>query len=88
MELAAILFCLFFAMNILYSCSPHSVFAMPFHLPLRKSSAVNAGEVHGSLAAILFCLFFAMNIGASGAAASMGVAYGSGAVKKLTAPDP
>jgi hypothetical protein len=32
----------------LYSCSPHSVFAMPFHLPLRKSSAVNAGEVHGS----------------------------------------
>lgn len=36
------------------------------------------------LAAILFCLFFAMNIGASGAAASMGVAYGSGAVKKKT----
>lgn len=27
------------------------------------------------LAAILFSLFFAMNIGASGAAASMGVAY-------------
>ncbi|MEK4228116.1 inorganic phosphate transporter [Solibacillus sp. FSL H8-0538] len=31
--------------------------------------------------AIAFALFFAMNIGASGAAASMGVAYGSGAVK-------
>ncbi|MFP3470845.1 inorganic phosphate transporter, partial [Micrococcus sp. SIMBA_144] len=27
-------------------------------------------------------LFFAMNIGASGAAASMGVAYGAGAIKK------
>lgn len=36
------------------------------------------------LAAILFSLFFAMNIGASGAAASMGVAYGSGAIKKKT----
>lgn len=36
------------------------------------------------LAAILFSLFFAVNIGASGAAASMGVAYGSGAVKKKT----
>lgn len=34
------------------------------------------------LAAILFSLFFAINIGASGAAASMGVAYGSGAVRK------
>ncbi len=34
------------------------------------------------LAAILFSLFFAMNIGASGAAASMGVAYGSGAIKE------
>ncbi|KUP33056.1 sulfate permease [Bacillus halotolerans] len=36
------------------------------------------------LAAILFSLFFAVNIGASGAAASMGVAYGSGAIKKKT----
>ncbi|ATH91360.1 sulfate permease [Bacillus glycinifermentans] len=34
------------------------------------------------LAAIIFSLFFAMNIGASGAAASMGIAYGSEAVKK------
>lgn len=34
------------------------------------------------LAAILFSLFFAVNIGASGAATSMGVAYGSGAVKR------
>ena len=34
------------------------------------------------LAAILFSMFFAMNIGASGAAASMGIAYGSEAVKK------
>jgi sulfate permease len=32
-------------------------------------------------AAIAIALFFAMNIGASGAAASMGVAYGSGAIK-------
>ncbi|WP_153127168.1 inorganic phosphate transporter [Peribacillus tepidiphilus] len=32
--------------------------------------------------AIIISLFFAMNIGASGAAASMGVAYGSGAVPK------
>jgi sulfate permease len=31
--------------------------------------------------AIIIALFFAMNIGASGAAASMGVAYGSGAIK-------
>ena len=31
--------------------------------------------------AIAISLFFAMNIGASGAAASMGVAYGAGAVK-------
>lgn len=34
------------------------------------------------IAAILFSLFFALNIGASGAAASMGIAYGSGAIKK------
>ncbi|MDA7025930.1 inorganic phosphate transporter [Bacillus sp. CLL-7-23] len=33
------------------------------------------------LAAILFSIFFAMNIGASGAAASLGIAYGAGAVK-------
>ena len=33
------------------------------------------------IAAILFSLFFALNIGASGAAASMGIAYGSGAIK-------
>lgn len=32
--------------------------------------------------AILFGLFFAMNIGGSGAAASMGISYGSGVVKK------
>ncbi|MNI01040.1 Sulfate permease CysP [compost metagenome] len=32
--------------------------------------------------AIAIALFFAMNIGASGAAASMGVAYGSGAIKR------
>ncbi|MFD4492128.1 inorganic phosphate transporter [Lysinibacillus fusiformis] len=32
--------------------------------------------------AIAISLFFAMNIGASGAAASMGVAYGAGAIKK------
>lgn len=32
--------------------------------------------------AIEISLFFAMNIGASGAAASMGVAYGAGAIKK------
>jgi sulfate permease len=32
--------------------------------------------------AIAVALFFAMNIGASGAAASMGVAYGSGAIKR------
>ncbi len=31
--------------------------------------------------AFLVALFFAMNIGGSGAAASMGIAYGSGAVK-------
>ncbi|MGG3572029.1 inorganic phosphate transporter [Bacillus gobiensis] len=34
------------------------------------------------IAAIILSLFFAMNIGASGAAASMGIAYGSGAVPK------
>ncbi|WP_438449292.1 inorganic phosphate transporter [Gorillibacterium sp. sgz5001074] len=33
------------------------------------------------IAAVAIALFFAMNIGASGAAASMGVAYGSGAIK-------
>jgi sulfate permease len=33
--------------------------------------------------ALSVCLFFAMNIGASGAAASMGVAYGAGAVKNM-----
>ncbi len=33
--------------------------------------------------AIGISLFFAMNIGASGAAASMGVAYGAGAIKKV-----
>ncbi|WP_163100255.1 inorganic phosphate transporter [Peribacillus alkalitolerans] len=32
--------------------------------------------------AIIISLFFAMNIGASGAAASFGVAYGSGAIRK------
>nr|WP_249292086.1 inorganic phosphate transporter [Metabacillus flavus] len=36
-------------------------------------------------AAIILSLFFAMNIGASGAAASMGVAYGSGAIKRRMA---
>ncbi|MCT8137630.1 inorganic phosphate transporter [Anaerobacillus sp. CMMVII] len=35
--------------------------------------------------AITIGLFFAMNIGASGAAASMGIAYGSGVVKKTIA---
>jgi sulfate permease len=35
--------------------------------------------------AIAIALFFAMNIGASGAAATMGPAYGSGAVRKKTA---
>lgn len=35
-----------------------------------------------TIIAILIGLFFAMNIGASGAAASMGIAYGSGVVKK------
>lgn len=34
------------------------------------------------IAAIILSLFFAMNIGASGAAASMGIAYGAGAVPK------
>lgn len=38
------------------------------------------------LAAILFSMFFAMNIGASGAAASMGIAYGSEAVKRSFTP--
>lgn len=37
------------------------------------------------LAAIIIALFFAMNIGASGSAASMGAAYGAGAVKKRRA---
>ena len=32
--------------------------------------------------AFIIALFFAMNIGASGAAAAMGVSYGSGAIKK------
>ncbi|MTH52675.1 inorganic phosphate transporter [Bacillus mangrovi] len=36
-------------------------------------------------AAVVLSLFFAMNIGASGAAASMGVAYGTGAIPKKTA---
>ncbi|AZB42872.1 inorganic phosphate transporter [Bacillus sp. FJAT-42376] len=36
-------------------------------------------------AAVLLSLFFAMNIGASGAAASMGVAYGSGAINRKVA---
>lgn len=31
-----------------YSCNPHSVFAVPDHLPERKSSAVNAGCVQGA----------------------------------------
>ncbi|WP_066064451.1 inorganic phosphate transporter [Neobacillus soli] len=35
--------------------------------------------------AVIIGLFFAMNIGASGAAASMGIAYGSGVVKKRLA---
>jgi sulfate permease len=35
-----------------------------------------------TIAAVAIALFFAMNIGASGAAASMGVAYGSGAIKR------
>jgi sulfate permease len=35
-----------------------------------------------TIIAITIGLFFAMNIGASGAAASMGIAYGSGVVKK------
>ncbi|MBP1157613.1 sulfate permease [Paenibacillus sp. PvR052] len=34
------------------------------------------------IVAIAIALFFAMNIGASGAAATMGVAYGSGAIKR------
>jgi sulfate permease len=34
-----------------------------------------------TIVAVAIALFFAMNIGASGAAASMGVAYGTGAVK-------
>jgi sulfate permease len=34
-----------------------------------------------TVVAVAIALFFAMNIGASGAAASMGVAYGSGAIK-------
>ncbi|WP_273832761.1 inorganic phosphate transporter [Guptibacillus sedimenti] len=35
-----------------------------------------------TIVVITVALFFAMNIGASGAAASMGVAYGAGAIKK------
>ncbi|NPC92998.1 inorganic phosphate transporter [Bacillus sp. WMMC1349] len=35
-----------------------------------------------TILAFIIALFFAMNIGASGAAAAMGVAYGSGAIKK------
>ncbi|MRH43844.1 inorganic phosphate transporter [Aquibacillus halophilus] len=35
-----------------------------------------------TILACLIALFFAINIGASGAAASMGIAYGSGAVKR------
>lgn len=38
-----------------------------------------------TVTAIAIALFFALNIGASGAAASMGVAYGSGAVKRKRA---
>ncbi|MBD1379969.1 inorganic phosphate transporter [Metabacillus arenae] len=34
------------------------------------------------IVAVIISLFFAMNIGASGAAASMGIAYGSGAIRK------
>ena len=32
--------------------------------------------------AVAVGLFFAMNIGASGAAASMGISYGSGVIKR------
>ncbi len=35
-----------------------------------------------SIVVIVVAMFFAMNIGASGAASSMGVAYGAGAIKK------
>lgn len=35
------------------------------------------------ISALIISLFFAMNIGASGAAASMGVAYGAGAIKNI-----
>jgi sulfate permease len=38
-----------------------------------------------TIIAIIIGLFFAMNIGGSGAAASMGIAYGSGVVKKRLA---
>ncbi|WP_347549581.1 inorganic phosphate transporter [Pseudalkalibacillus hwajinpoensis] len=37
-----------------------------------------------SILVIIVAMFFAMNIGASGAAASMGVAYGAGAIKRRT----
>lgn len=37
------------------------------------------------LSAFIVAYFFAMNIGASGAAASMGIAYGAGAIKKRMA---
>ena len=35
-----------------------------------------------TIIAVAVGLFFAMNIGASGAAASMGISYGSGVIKK------
>lgn len=38
-----------------------------------------------TILAFIIALFFAMNIGASGAAASMGIAYGAGAVRKRQA---
>ena len=37
-----------------------------------------------AIVAVVIGLFFAMNIGASGAAASMGISYGSGVIKKPT----
>jgi sulfate permease len=40
------------------------------------------GNMWFTYLAIAIALFFAMNIGASGAAAAMGVAYGSGAIKR------
>ena len=38
-----------------------------------------------TIAAIIIGFFFAMNIGASGAAASMGISYGAGVIKRRTA---